>query len=264
MKDNQIDNLFREKLGTSKINPPAGLWDKVETNLDGKKKGIYFWISIAAGLLILFTIGKLALDNTFEQKVPAQELQASAVIESLEPKPEQDKSTVIIAADKNQPFDESNRKEDTSSAKVIVSPIATSNTNLVATNDSGLKNGPHGEFKNEVTLDNNLMQSIAKIDINKSRFLESNLILDKPIVMPLSLRNISNAEFDLSDIDAPKKRKFGMIDGLISIAKGVNNAKETLSEIRTVKNDFVSKELKYGTNVETEPEEKQPNTKDEK
>ena len=54
-----------------------------------------------------------------------------------------------------------------------------------------------------------------------------------------------------------------MLDAILTLAKGVNNAKETLSDIRTVKNDFVSKELKYGMSTETEPEVKTPNSKDE-
>ncbi len=81
--------------------------------------------------------------------------------------------------------------------------------------------------------------------------------------MPLSIMDVSMAEYDVVSIETSKKRKFSMLDGIVSLAKGVNSAKETLSDIRTVKNDFVSKELKYGISTETEPEVKTANSKDE-
>ena len=41
MKGNELDNLFKEKLGNHKLNPPASSWDQVAGNLSEKKsKGI--------------------------------------------------------------------------------------------------------------------------------------------------------------------------------------------------------------------------------
>jgi hypothetical protein len=78
--------------------------------------------------------------------------------------------------------------------------------------------------------------------------------------MPLPLKDYTDESFE---IDMDRKKKFSMMDGLISIAKGVSKTKETLSDLRTTKNEFVANELKYGS-IDQEEEENAPNFKQEK
>ena len=78
--------------------------------------------------------------------------------------------------------------------------------------------------------------------------------------MPLTLKDYTDESFE---IDMQNKKKFSMMDGLISIAKGVSKTKETLSDLRTAKNEFVTNELKYGS-IDQEEEENIPNFKQEK
>lgn len=258
MKGNEIDNLFREKLGPQKITPSADLWNKVEGNLDNKKKGIYFWLSIAAGILIIFTIGKLALNNSSDQ-TNNLELQANAKIET----PADNQKDALIAksndATEKEPVTTASKPDTFSPSLKALDPT----NQLVA---KVVPDVPQKTLVNEnvdQSMSRVLVASISKIDISQKLALSASINLNRPMVMPLSIMDVSVAEFDGVSIEPSKKKKFSMLDGILTLAKGVNNAKETLSDIRTVKNDFVSKELKYGMSTETEPEVKTPNSKDE-
>ena len=259
MKGNEIDNLFREKLGPQKITPSADLWNKVEGNLDNKKKGIYFWLSIAGGILIIFTIGKLALNNSTDQ-ANNPELQANVKVEI----PAKDKEADPVPAKSNdatekEPVTTASKPDTFSPSLKALDPT----NQLVA---KVVPDVPQKTLVNEnvdQSMSRALVASISKIDISQKLALSASINLNRPMVMPLSIMDVSVAEFDGVYIEPSKKKKFSMLDGILTLAKGVNNAKETLSDIRTVKNDFVSKELKYGMSTETEPEVKTPNSKDE-
>jgi hypothetical protein len=134
---------------------------------------------------------------------------------------------------------------------------------LLAHNKAPTQTNPKSSVIPMVSERTVLSASIIEININNNISLDYAVRLNQPKVMPISLANISNAIIGIEELESPKKKRFSMVDGIISLAKGVNSAKETLSEIRTVKNDFVSKELKYGSNIETKSEEKLPNSKDE-
>ncbi|PIQ47046.1 MAG: hypothetical protein COW03_17150 [Cytophagales bacterium CG12_big_fil_rev_8_21_14_0_65_40_12] len=258
MKGNEIDDLFREKFGPQKITPSADLWNKVEGNLDNKKKGIYLWLSIAAGILIIFTIGKLALNNSTNQ-ANNPELQANVKVEV----PSNNKE-VAMPAKSTDATDNATNTAEAKSDKVSPSPKVQDATHpLVAKTTS---DAPQKTLVNEnvdQSMNRALVASISKIDISQSVALSVSININKPMIMPLSVMDVSKADYDVTDIETSKKKKFSMLDGILTLAKGVNNAKETLSDIRTVKNDFVSKELKYGMSTETEPEVKTPNSKDE-
>ncbi|MFT6216373.1 MAG: hypothetical protein ACJAS3_002783 [Roseivirga sp.] len=261
MKGNKIDDLFRERLASDKITPPAGLWDKVEGNLDGKRKGVYFWLGIAAGILILLTVGKLVIDNGQEQQISKEALQASKAIETPKIALEKNQAVIPISPSKEQNLLE--KREDIMAPQVISAPIMKTQRNLVANISLPQKTTLLSPLEEKPIDQRDLVSAIAKIDINQSLTMNTRIVLRQPTILAFPSQNVSNAHMDLSAVEIQKKRKFGMLDGIISIAKGVNSAKETLSEIRTLKNDFVSKELKYGSKAETEPEEKSTNFKDE-
>jgi len=53
-KDNQdIDRLFRDKLGNYSSSPSAAAWEKLEKNLSQSKKGAPVWMRIAATAILL-------------------------------------------------------------------------------------------------------------------------------------------------------------------------------------------------------------------
>jgi hypothetical protein len=60
MQDKEFDDLFRSKLADFEVQPSAGVWQNIDTELRGKKKkSIFPMLSIAASVLILLVAGIL-------------------------------------------------------------------------------------------------------------------------------------------------------------------------------------------------------------
>lgn len=60
MTKHKIDDLFQQKLGDSEFSPSPAAWSKLESQLgQKKKKGIIFWMSMAASIALLLTFGWL-------------------------------------------------------------------------------------------------------------------------------------------------------------------------------------------------------------
>ena len=56
-------------------------------------------------------------------------------------------------------------------------------------------------------------------------------------------------------LENERKKKFGFLDGIVSMAKSVNSGAKAISEIRKSKNEWVSNDLKYGDKAEDSKEE---------
>jgi hypothetical protein len=57
MQDNELDDLFRSKLGGMEIEPSAHVWDNIAAEIGSKKKSIAPVLRIAATILILLAAG---------------------------------------------------------------------------------------------------------------------------------------------------------------------------------------------------------------
>ncbi|MEJ2881373.1 hypothetical protein WAE59_08405 [Pedobacter sp. GR22-6] len=55
MQDSEFDRLFKDQLGAAEVQPSAGLWAKIETELEPKRKRSFpvYWMAAAAALLIV-------------------------------------------------------------------------------------------------------------------------------------------------------------------------------------------------------------------
>ena len=53
------------------------------------------------------------------------------------------------------------------------------------------------------------------------------------------------------------KKKFSLMSGIVSVAKGVNEGTKALSEMRKSKIEFVNSELKYGSDQDQSPQQLQ-------
>ena len=76
MKDNHpIDNMFREGLASRKMTPPAGAWAAIEANVQekGSKKGLFFYLAIAASVSLVCAVTWTSLKTT-ESTSPALEM----------------------------------------------------------------------------------------------------------------------------------------------------------------------------------------------
>lgn len=250
MKDNKIDELFRQKLSHQKLTPPPSAWAAVEQNLPGeKKRGIYFWISIAAGLLLICTLGWLVLSNDTESTVPAQSLASTE--KSTDEIKEPELNNQALVAEKEATSDKT---------KILKEDIAEPSAPQILANNKKNKNRSF-TIKKVVEDSNTRAASIETADkrelliISPIR-LEDNLSVksmarefDFDMIMPITLTDyyVPYSE-DLRPI--PKKKKFRLLNGIISIAKEVNSSKLSLSELRNAKNNFVTDDLKYGTKTD--------------
>lgn len=58
MQDNELDELFRSKLGSLEMQPAAHIWDNINAGLGGEKKRAWTpRLSVAATLLLMLSVG---------------------------------------------------------------------------------------------------------------------------------------------------------------------------------------------------------------
>ena len=255
MKGNPIDDLFREKLGNHKIAPPANAWSKIEGNLDKKKKGAFFWLSIAASVVIILTAGALYINQSEKSGADLEQLQANKEVKNEVIKTPHQKDVDTPSKEKENTKDQSQEKEADSSIQIIQPQQITAPSKLTAQVDTK----PTVDII-EPADQSRVIINIDKIDIAQTLSVNTSVDFDYLKPMPLPLKDYTDESFE---IDMDRKKKFSMMDGLISIAKGVSKTKETLSDLRTTKNEFVANELKYGS-IDQEEEENAPNFKQEK
>lgn len=263
MKDNNIDYLFRQKLGNQKLTPPPTAWAAVEQNLPGKKKkGIYFWMSAAASILLICTLGWLMLTGEEATNIPDQ------TVASTEKQPEsinksEELNQSLVAESDTKPEDSGILKDD------IEEPSQTKIMASAGKEQKGIPSfrQPTSELKisESVANQNNITRaSLIIAPINLPDHLTINSMareFEFDMVMPIVLSDYYipySEEIELT----PKKRKFRVLSGIISIAKEVNSSKLSLSELRNAKNNFVNDDLKYGTKTEgseDDDSEEEPN-----
>ncbi|WP_323757423.1 hypothetical protein [Roseivirga sp.] len=256
MKGNPIDDLFREKLGSHKIAPPANAWSQIEGNLAKKKKGAFFWLSIAASVVIILTAGVLYINQADKSGADIEQLQAKKEVENEGVKTPDQKSIDPSEKEKENTEDQSHEKETDPSIQIIQPQQITAPTKLTAQVDTK----PTIDIIESVD-QSHVIINIDKIDITQTLSVNTSVDFNYLKLMPLTLKDYTDESFE---IDMQRKKKFSMMDGLISIAKGVSKTKETLSDLRTTKNEFVANELKYGVDPEGEGDTKSPDNKQEK
>lgn len=253
MKDNKIDDLFRQKLGHQKLMPPPSAWAAVEQTLPKKKKGIYFWVSMAASILLICTLGWVVLRGDGATTPNNQGLSASndqgkinkdnlgrEDLEANENNNDQNKTTIL-----KQDIEEPAPKQlvATSDKKKIKRPFKNLTTNNITSETP------------EPALTERELLIIPPLNLTENLSVSTTIKdFDFDMVMPLVLSDyyiVYNEELKL----APKKKRFRVLNGIMSIAKEVNNSKLSFSELRNRKNNFVNDDLKYGTKAEEETED---------
>ena len=255
MKGNPIDDLFREKLGNHKIAPPANAWSQIEGNLAKKKKGAFFWLSIAASVVIILTAGALYINQSEKSGADLEQLQANKEVENEAVKTPDQNNIDTPEKEKQNTEDQSQEKEAAPSIQFVQPQQIAAPSKLTAQ----VNTKPTVDIIETVD-QSRVIINLNKIDIAQTLSVNTSVDFDYLKLMPLTLKDYTDESFE---IDMQNKKKFSMMDGLISIAKGVSKTKETLSDLRTAKNEFVTNELKYGS-IDQEEEENAPNFKQEK
>lgn len=262
MKDNKIDDLFQGKLSHQKLTPPPSAWTAVEQNLpEKKKKGIYFWMSAAASILLIGTLGWLVLSGNDNATTPEQALASE--------------TTTPEVAENNQ-FPKQNQVTKNESEAEEPEPLKKS-LNVPSPKQLIAMNAKESQGTSVNTLAPQLMTTESTVE----KVTREDLLIVSPIdlrenlsvttmarepnydmIMPLVLSDYFIPATEETEL-APRKKKFRVLNGIISIAKEVNNGKLSFSELRNAKNSFVNDDLKYGTKVEEgtpeDTEEDEPN-----
>lgn len=114
-----MDNIFKEGLQDHRIAPSDAVWSRVESTLDQKeeKKGFYWYVAIAAALIILFSfsalirwnIGETGTEGVMDQMVeqPQEDVLESEEKEELKiDKVETDKAPETMIAQQQAPEEE--------------------------------------------------------------------------------------------------------------------------------------------------------------
>jgi len=86
MQDNELDDLFRSKLGGLEMEPAAQVWENIQAQLGGqpKKSWAPVW-SIAATVLVLLTAGTWFLLDKPAKNKPNQVVQLKPAPKAIEP-----------------------------------------------------------------------------------------------------------------------------------------------------------------------------------
>jgi len=252
MKGNNIDELFRNGLESHKITAPESAWGKLEAQLPQKnKKGAYFWLSIAASIVLLATIGWLAFNNQNSLEGINKEVLSNKPAQIDEP----GKSQNAQQPEEIIPSEEAQEKEE------LVEPVqdkVSSMPRLVAQRD----------LKKPADLTDQVQEAIESASDNFS--LKIEMIRPSTLKPQVLVSNFSHLRFSVNSqalmdgilltedefraMEQEGKKKFGFLNSIVSVAKSVNNGTKALSEMRKSKNEFVTNDLKYGAKTDSTTE----------
>lgn len=236
MKGNRIDELFRNKLDHHRSEAPIGAWDKIEAGLpQKKKKGAYFWLSIAASVCLIAVTTWLLWNPTDATQQAPELAEKPQELPQKEIQEEAPANEEIVSP-----------KEETIE---LISPKVQEPAQLVAE-----ANNDQATNELEASLTASVPEpNFANVDLIEPEALRARLWLKRPPrVLQVKIDTqtlvqsslLSKSEFEQRQ--EAKSKGFGLLDGIIAVAKGVNSGVKALSEIRQSKNEFVSSDLKYG------------------
>ncbi len=262
MKGNKIDDLFREGLASHRISAPSTAWDKIETQLPSKaKKGIYFWFSIAASIILILTFGWVIISNQGNEDVTNNS--------SLSSNTEVEKKDANITPE-----------EPSEAQPEIITPTIKEQKNLVAKTDPTTDDQKPNDIitqapsvditeqvvqlaeKQEAPAKQEIVRTFKEIELIKTHerlapkfyVTESMVKRDLMIDFSFDMESLVSTHQTIAELPGKKKR-FSLLNGLVSVAKGVNSGKIGLSEMRKSKNDFFNNDLKYGSSEGEEEED---------
>jgi len=127
--DKELDDLFAARLDSFEVEPSANLWQNIERELDGKpkKKSIIPTLRIAAGIVVMLSIGLIFLrkqepvKNQLPKKIAKVELQkqdpSKTQIKNLD-----DKNSMLLLSAKNKVVKTASLKVKIFTAKIFIQP----------------------------------------------------------------------------------------------------------------------------------------------
>ena len=219
-----IDRLFQEKLKDFEATPNEAVWDNINNQLKKEKddrKVIPIWwkfAGVAAGLILLLTVGNLFLNDSNSDKIPT-------IVETDEKVDTnndiQDNSTNI--ADTNDEVDETTNE--------LIEASSSNNQSVTQPDDASIKNN---KVANSDRLNTNNVQTKSASDNQKYNQQQT----DKNYLVNSQKKNIN--EINLASNNQPSNSiDINMEDESISN----NKPKEVLAENKTI-NQNITEENK--------------------
>ena len=115
MRDNELDNLFQSVLDDHIVEPSAGVWQGITTQLDAdkRKRSLVHFLRIAASIILLVTAGVLFIPRVV--KVNHQQALINKIAKNTVPvKPVTITKPILLATDQQ------NKK----SIKLVIAPVS--------------------------------------------------------------------------------------------------------------------------------------------
>lgn len=261
MKGNRIDELFRNGLESHKIAAPQSAWDKIEAGLPQKnKRGVYFWVSIAASTVLLAAIGWLALSNQKAVDTTPQEILSQTPKEVDESSTAQkDNNEEIIQPEAQEKIEIITPAEE--NVGQIPTLVADHTTDAPVDLKESIQSGLSNEIRESFELKIEPIRSGAlKFQSLTANHSSKHLQVNTQLLMESIV--LSREEF--LQMEGEQKKKFGFLEGIVSMAKGMNNGAKALSEMRKSKNEFITNDLKYGDKTDEDSQDLKDDTPNQK
>lgn len=268
MSNKELDSLFRNKLGELERSPKADSWDKIQGQLNTEKsKGGWFFMRIAATLLLLITFGAvywlnqdevedkpMVAEKTVKEEIEEIPTQSSDFTHSVEPDQNTDAS-VAITHDKvndNQTDNKAEegliRKQENTKKKIKRSPKPNRyiQKQMEIIPDSFEENIAQVETQEVPEKLSEKQEVIEKIELNAQTDATPTTAIASSEQYASSTG--STLVFDIDDLDAPREvvkvespsdRKRGL-KRILELVKEVKNGEKGLSDLRESKNELLA------------------------
>ncbi|MEM1405337.1 MAG: hypothetical protein AAGG59_01075 [Bacteroidota bacterium] len=83
MSGKELDKLFRDKLEGLSPEPRAGAWESVQAQM-GNEKGVWFYVKIAAAILLLISFASLYFLNTNSPEAPVKSISQNSSVDDTQ------------------------------------------------------------------------------------------------------------------------------------------------------------------------------------
>jgi len=123
MQDNEFDGLFRNKLDGFESEPSERVWMDVDAGLEGKKRPLLFWLSMAASIVVLVIAGILFIPKWHKVNHSGEGLVKNPPKQAVT-KPVEQVAVAQVVASKNELVKEEPKITTTRYKKhLIVAPV---------------------------------------------------------------------------------------------------------------------------------------------
>ncbi|MGD1959339.1 MAG: hypothetical protein ACFB2Y_10820 [Fulvivirga sp.] len=256
MSGKELDKLFRGKLEGLSPEPSAGAWDSVQAHLTNKK-GVWFYLKIAAAIILLTSFAGLYLLNTNSPEAPIKSISQNSSIDT------QVVDTVKIdSVKKIQPPQEVRVMEnntaalDTGKIKNKAKPSKTVTKGLVQkpTLAENVKKVAPKESQPQIdsTLQKPLLQNAAenKVLVTENNITDATSNSNATSIDQAEVESGSTLVFDIEEFDvktavtsaykAAEETKKSGFKKVLDFVKSVKEGEAGLGGLREAKNNLLS------------------------